>query len=104
MYRGQIIFAELMQFVRWKAFARIVAHYRGDRGVRNLNCVQQFCALAFAQLTHRRSLRDLAGCLDSVPAKLYHVGFIAPARVRCLALLGTARMPCTAWPPPPAVG
>ena len=60
MYRGQTVFSQLMQFVPWMAFSRIVTRYSGDRGVRNLNCAQQFRAMAFAQLTRRRSLRDLS--------------------------------------------
>ena len=85
MYRGQTVFAQLMQFVPWMAFSRIVARYNGDRGVRNLNCAQQFRAMAFAQLTHRRSLRDLVACLDAVPAKRYHAGFTAPISFSTLA-------------------
>ena len=74
-----------MQFVPWMAFSRIVARYRGDRGVRKLNCAQQFRALAFAQLTHRKSLRDLVACLDAVPAKRYHSGFTSPISLSALA-------------------
>ena len=85
MYRGQTVFSQLMQFVPWMAFSRIVARYNGDRGVRNLNCAQQFRAMAFAQLTRRRSLRDLVACLDAVPAKLYHAGFTAPISFSTLA-------------------
>ena len=85
MYRGQTVFSQLMQFVPWVAFSRIVARYRGDRGVRQLNCAQQFRAMAFAQLTHRRSLRDLVACLEAVPAKLYHAGFTAPIGFSTLA-------------------
>jgi len=85
MYRGQSVFSQLMQFVPWKAFSRIVARYRGDRGVRQLNCAQQFRAMAFAQLTRRRSLRDLVACLEAVPAKLYHAGFTAPISFSTLA-------------------
>ena len=85
MYRGQTVFSQLMQFVPWRAFSRIVARYSGDRGVRNLNCAQQFRAMAFAQLTRRRSLRDLVACLDAVPAKLYHAGFTSPISFSTLA-------------------
>lgn len=67
------------------AFSRIVERHHGDRGVRSLNCAQQFRAMAFAQLTRRRSLRDLAACLDAVPGKLNHAGFTAPVRVSALA-------------------
>lgn len=85
MYRGQTVFSQLMQFLPWRAFSRIVARYRGDRGVRKLNCAQQFRAMAFAQLTHRRSLRDLIACLDAVPSKRYHAGFISPISLSALA-------------------
>ena len=74
-----------MQFVPWKAFSRIVARYRGDRGVRKLNCAHQFRALAFVQLSRRKSLRDLVACLDAVPAKRYHSGFTAPINSSALA-------------------
>ncbi len=30
--------------------------------------------MAFAQLTHRESLRDIVTCLRAVPGKLYHTG------------------------------
>ena len=85
MYRGQTVFSQLMQCVPWRAFSRIVARYSGDRGVRHLNCAQQFRAMAFAQLTRRRSLRDLVACLDAVPAKLYHAGFTSPISFSTLA-------------------
>ena len=85
MYRGQTVFAQLMQFVPWMAFSRMVARHSGDRGVRHLKCAQQFRAMAFAQLTHRRSLRDLVACLDAVPAKRYHAGFTAPISFSTLA-------------------
>ena len=85
MFRGQTVFSQLMQFVPWVAFSRIVARYRGDRGVRKLNCAQQFRALAFAQLTRRKSLRDLVASLDAVPAKRYHAGFPSPIRLSALA-------------------
>jgi transposase len=31
--------------------------------------------MAFAQLTYRHSLRDIETCLNSIPSKLYHLGF-----------------------------
>ena len=71
MYRGQtVVFSQFMQFVPWMAFSRIVARYNGDRGVRNLNCAQQFRAMAFAQPTHRRSLRDLVACLNGTSLRV----------------------------------
>ena len=85
MDRVPTVFSQFMQFVPWRAFSRIVARYKGDRGVRKLNCAQQFRAMACAQMTRRRSLRDLVACLDAVPGKLYHAGFTSPISFSALA-------------------
>ena len=42
---------------------------------KNLSCWDQYLAMAFAQLTHRESLRDIETCLSAVGRKLYHMGF-----------------------------
>ncbi|MFC4251099.1 IS4 family transposase [Sinimarinibacterium flocculans] len=74
MNTGKTLFAQLMEFVPWKTFTRIVARRQGDRGVRTLNCVELFRVLAFAQLTYRESLRDIEACLSTQAGKLYHMG------------------------------
>jgi len=56
---GKTLFAQLMDFLPWTTFARYVARYGGDKGVRTLNCAEQFRVMAFAQLTYRESLRDI---------------------------------------------
>ena len=74
MYVGKTLFAQIMDFVPWTSFHRIVARYGGDRRVRKLNCAEQFRTLAFAQLTWRESLRDIEACLSAQASKLYHMG------------------------------
>jgi hypothetical protein len=37
MNLGKTLFAQLMEFVPWISFARIVTRYRGDSGVRSLS-------------------------------------------------------------------
>jgi hypothetical protein len=74
-----------MEFVPWTSFARIVARYGGDSGVRSLCCTEQFRAMAFAQLTYRESLRDIEACLLSNQAKLYGMGFRSPIKRSTLA-------------------
>ena len=37
--------------------------------------MDQLLCMAFAQLTYRESLRDIATCLNSHRTKLYHMGF-----------------------------
>ena len=91
MYTGQILFAQLMDFVPWTTFARLVERYGGDRGVRTLTCAEQYRAMAFAQLTYRESLRDIETCLSAQQAKLYHMGFREPVRRSTLADANEAR-------------
>jgi Domain of unknown function (DUF4372) len=85
MYAGQSLFAQLMEFVPWTTFARLVERYGGDHRVRTLTCAEQYRAMAFAQLTYRESLRDIETCLAAQAAKLYHMGFREPVRRSTLA-------------------
>ena len=85
MNLGKTLFAQLMEFVPWTSFARIVVRYGGDSKVRSLNCTEQFRAMAFAQLTYRESLRDIETCLLANQTKLYGMGFRAPVRRSTLA-------------------
>lgn len=75
MNTGKTLFAQLMDFLPWSTFTRIVERHRGDRYVKSLACAEQFRVLAFAQLTYRESLRDIEVCLSAQAAKLYHMGF-----------------------------
>ena len=63
MRAGKFVFAQLMEFLPWKRFQRLVLKYRGDRYVKHFSCSDQFLAMAFAQLTYRESLRDIEACL-----------------------------------------
>ena len=82
MNAGRTLFAQLMDFLPWSTFARVVARYGGDRRVRALSCAEQYRAMAFAQLTWRESLRDIETCLSVQPSKLYHMGFREPVGAR----------------------
>lgn len=85
MNLGKTLFAQLMEFVPWTSFARIVTRYGGDFRVRSLSCTEQFRAMAFAQLTYRESLRDIETCLLANQTKLYSMGFRAPVKRSTLA-------------------
>ena len=78
MNLGKTLFAQIMEFVPWKTFGRIVERHKGDAGVRTLGCADLFRVMAFAQLTWRESLRDIEVCLSSNQAKLFHMGLKAP--------------------------
>ena len=85
MNTGKTLFAQLMDFLPWTTFTRIVERYDGDRRVRTLSCAEQYRAMAFAQLTYRESLRDIEICLSVHASKLYHMGFRQPVRRSTLA-------------------
>jgi hypothetical protein len=85
MNAGKTLFAQVMEFLPWKTFHRIVARYQGDHRVRSLSCAEQFRCLAFAQLTYRESLRDIEACLGAQHEKLYHMGFREVVRRSTLA-------------------
>ncbi|MDA3934212.1 MAG: IS4 family transposase [Gammaproteobacteria bacterium] len=85
MYTGKTLFAQIMDFLPWKTFHRLVSRYDGDHRVRTLSCAEHFRALAFAQLTYRESLRDIEACLSAQAAKLYHMGIGSPIKRSTLA-------------------
>ena len=78
---GKTLFAQVMEYVPWKTFGRIIDRHGGDAGVRTLSCADLFRVMAFAQLTWRESLRDIEVCLTANQARLFHMGMKgAPAR------------------------
>ena len=78
---GKTLFAQVMEFVPWKTFGRIVERHKGDAGVRTLSCADLFRVMAFAQITWRESLRDIQACLAANQGKLWHMGMkVPPAR------------------------
>lgn len=74
MHAGRFVSAQLMQYVPWKRFQRLVAKYAGDRYVKHFSCADQFLYMAYAQLAYRESLRGIEACLRSRSSKVYHLG------------------------------
>ncbi len=74
MNLGQLVFAQLTQHLPLTTFRRCVARYGGEHKVKSFSCLDQYLCMAFAQLTHRESLRDIEACLRAQAAKLYHMG------------------------------
>jgi hypothetical protein len=85
MYTGKTLFAQIMDYLPWKTFHRLVSRYDGDHRVRTLPCAEHFRVLAFAQLTYRESLRDIEACFSAQSAKLYHMGIRSPIKRSTLA-------------------
>jgi hypothetical protein len=91
MNTGKTLFAQLMDFLPWTTFTRIVERHGGDRYVKSLTCADQFRVMAFAQLTYRESLRDIEVCLSAQVAKLYHMGLRQEIKRSTLADANEAR-------------
>ena len=75
MNLGWTVFAQLLDYLPSYEFRKCVARYHGDYKLRGFSCWDQFLCLAFAQLSHRESWRDIEACLRSVQPKLCHMGF-----------------------------
>jgi len=91
MNTGKTVFAQLMDFLPWSTFDWIVARYNGNRAVRTPPCAAQYQVMAIAQITYRKSLRDIEACLSAQSAKLYHMGLQGPIRHSTLADANEAR-------------
>ncbi len=75
MHQGKLVFSQLMAHLPLSTFRRCVAAHRGDYKVQDFTCLDQFFAMAFAQLTYRESLRDIEINLRAQSSRLYHMGF-----------------------------
>jgi hypothetical protein len=71
---GKMLFAQIMEFVPWTSFTRIVERHSGNARVRRMTCAEQFRVMAFAQLTWRESLRDIEVTLGANATQLYSMG------------------------------
>jgi transposase len=80
-----------MDFFPLAEFRRYVERYRGEYKVQTFSCLDQFLALAFAQLTYRESLRDIEVCLRSMQPHLYHMGFRSRVARSTLAVANEQR-------------
>ena len=74
MNLGRTVFSQIMDHLPAYEFQKCVARYCGDSHLRGFSCLDQYLAMAFAQLTYRESLRDIEACLRPVASRLYHMG------------------------------
>ena len=75
MLKGKLVFAQLNAHLSRVVFAQCVARYAGKYPTLSFSHWDQLLCMMFAQLTSRRSLRDITSCLNSHASKLYHAGF-----------------------------
>ena len=77
---GKTLFAQVMEFVPWTSFTRIVERYSGNAWVGRMTCAEQFRVMAFAQWCDLRSgdrfqrllrLQGLSRAFASYPFKKF---------------------------------
>src|SRR4030043_1926083 len=91
MNTGKTLFAQIMEYLPWNTFYRIVSRYKGDYRVRAFRCSEQLRVMAFAQMTYRESLRDIEACLTAQTQKLYHMGISKPVSRSTICALYKSR-------------
>ena len=91
MHQGKLVFAQVMSHLPLSTFRRCIARYDGEHKVKSFSCLDQFYAMAFAQLTFRESLRDIEACLATQGRRQYHLGFRSPVARNTLANANAVR-------------
>ena len=85
MNSGRYVLSQILDLVHWQTLSRLVERYDAESRVRHFGCRQQLICMAFARLTWREGLRDIAECLNARPTTLYHLGFSEPVAKSTLA-------------------
>lgn len=52
MHQGKLVFSQLMAYLPMSTFRRCVAKHHDDHKLKDFICLDQFFAVAFAQLTY----------------------------------------------------
>ena len=74
MNTGKTLFSQLIDFAPRYLFQKSVKKYSGSYNPRKFSYWDHFLCMAFAQVTHRESLRDIEASLRTANHKLYHLG------------------------------
>ncbi len=85
MHTGRFVLSQILDLIHRQTLDRLVERYGAEARVRHFGCRQQLIAMAFAPLTWREGLRDIATCLNARPEALYHLGFREPVAKSTLA-------------------
>lgn len=74
MAKNPYIFNQLCQYLDRQYFDYLVKRYNGNRHVRHFTCWNHLLTMVWAQITGRRSLRDIEFSLRAHRDKLYRMG------------------------------
>jgi hypothetical protein len=79
------VFSQLVARLPKDAFDRLVKKYSGNAYVKSFTCWNQLLVMLWAQITNRRSLRDIEVSLNAHSDKLYRMGIGKSVRRNTLA-------------------
>ena len=65
MNKDKYVFAQVVEFLDYFKFRRLVDKYQGDAYVKHFSCWNQLLTLMFGQLSGRESLRGLTTVLEA---------------------------------------
>ena len=85
MNSGRYVLSQVLDLVHRQTLGRLVESSDAESRARPCRCRQQLICMAFAQLTWREGLRDIATCLNAKPEALDHLGFREPVAKSTLA-------------------
>ena len=74
MKHNNSVFHQLLKQLPRHQFQKVVDRHKGDHRTRSLTCWTQLISLMFAQLTERKSLRDLEANFNTNHNHHYHLG------------------------------
>ncbi len=64
MYTGTLVFSQLINHLPMHSFRRCARRYRCGHWIKSFSCLDQYLCMAFARLTYRERLRDIAAFND----------------------------------------
>jgi len=80
MNKNRMVFVQLQQFISTFHFKNLVNEYKADKNVRRFTTWNLFQTMLYAQLTNKRSIRDICTGLSSLMNRWYHLGFVSISR------------------------
>ena len=81
MNKGSTVFAQVLDFLPMHQFRRCVERYQGNYRVRSFTCFDQYLCMAFAQITYRKSLRDIECWLRAMDKSSTTLAFVVKSPV-----------------------
>jgi hypothetical protein len=59
MNKGSHIFSQILQYIDWDIFNKIVTRHKGNHAAKGITCRSQFITMLFAHISGADSLREI---------------------------------------------